>query len=227
MIRFLPWQFDDVWYWPGATAYLVLCSDNDWIDEDGNPHLTGEIRDKHSPHKVFAGVVNGASLLFENVSFPPTTTSPDRPRTRISAAIYDSGLRFRLVLFEGWVLPDGLNPLTFAALTNHNAACACGLDDVKFYNRAQVDFQIQEAIDNILLANMPTVTGLAAMVDGVVAVAEPLVTAFSRIVPTSMSAGVIGGLYVDAAEIVPGVSFTIRSPNPGDNGNVAWSITEP
>lgn len=230
MIDFQPIEFLDVWFWGGAVAYAHVASSNSWTDEDGERHLEGNSDSKKTPHAVFAGVVSGANLLFENVSLPPTTTSPDKPRTRYSISIFDENLKLRLskeLVVEDWPLPDDLDPLTFANWSVQAAACGCGLDSVKFYNREQVDFQIQEAIDAIVLANMPTATGLALMVDGAAVVAEVLTGAFSRITVVSQDNGVNGTLRVPLDERVAGASFTIRSSEGGDNGYVAWSITEP
>lgn len=68
-----------------------------------------------------------------------------------------------------------------------------------------------------------TDSGTAVMVNGTVTVPTAVVVAGSLILPSSMDAGVSHALHVE--NIVPGVSFDIVSSDGGDNGIVAWVLT--
>lgn len=70
-----------------------------------------------------------------------------------------------------------------------------------------------------------TESGTAVMVNGAVTVPSTIVLAGSIIGPFSMDAGVSHALHVPSANIVPGVSFDIVSSDGGDNGVVAWVLT--
>lgn len=75
----------------------------------------------------------------------------------------------------------------------------------------------------LLVESDTAVIASTAAGDSRVTVANAAVTADSKIFPASQDAGVTGTLRIE--NVVPGVSFDIVSNNGGDNGTVAWTLT--
>jgi hypothetical protein len=220
-----PFVLPGDWPWGGATASLRLYSNRDWQDINGAYHLGGQERSQDY-YDIFPAIVAGRSLLFnEGMNTPATLTSPDRPNVRITGLLFDEDGRYRRPAFRNWVFTDELNPSTFAELVIFNRRKRKCLSD-HYLTDVMIYAAIQEAIDGIVLTNMPTARGLTAMVAGVAVVAEPLTTLFSEIHPTMQVGGRnFGALSIGAVD--PGVGFTIISQDGGDEGNVGWVMYEP
>lgn len=135
--------------------------------------------------------------------------------------------------FEPRSLPDSLTRQIYAlislAVGNLNKGSETNTGVVAISHAAtDPTFPTAVSTTHPLWQSLESGTGLvveadtAVMVDGAVVVASAAITANSKVLVNSQDEGVTGSLRV--VDVVPGVSFTIRSSNGGDNGGVSWAI---
>lgn len=202
----------------GATLSLRLFSRLTWTDETGKVRLRGR-PGPGTPCEIFPGVVDNQAGIVTAFNFPPTVTSPDRPRVRITGVLFDSNGRQRDPLFRNWRFPSGQAQISFADLTIFNAALPR-----RFADRYATIDQVLAYIAGAVGAAQIKAHGIAQMVDGQVTVPLGIVTVNSRVIATGQDENVSGALR--AENYVAGAGFDIVSTNGADSGQVLWMLLE-
>lgn len=198
------------WPWRGATATLRYQYSDDFVDSAGQVVLRGLFKDV--PCTVAAGV-----LSVPTHSIITTNDALVNPLVTCSARFYDANTK-RAWLFEQFSIPQVLTPsTTIGALEVYNQGNELVLPPDAYLTRDQV-----VALFNLLIAAFGVLlgAGTVSLVNGVATVVLASVTANSKFHLTPQSP--ISG-SVDVNTVTPGVGFTIRSTDAGDNASILWT----
>lgn len=252
----------EVWRYPHTQdLHYRTYANSEFQTSLGAMRYAGDPVEKPNVYQRTNCVLNGVSLVSEEIELDSTEDSPTNPDARYSTYIFSGNIRLQPRLL-GYPVKQSAGSLTWDQLTIARNAKAQSRIRSGVYDQPTVEFLIQRALADLRFASttqaghafssapavnplnpihvsqtdpvwtaleagvgLVAAAGKAVMVDGEVLVDSDVVTADSIIAPFSMSLGVSGRLA--AVDIIAGASFRIVSFNFGDNGDVAWLITNP
>lgn len=201
---------------------LEIYANEQFDTNDGKTVMPGDPERGDFRHRV-VGSVAASVITFPKVEgIYSTEDSLTNQLATYSAYIRITGqpLIPWLERFPLPTLPQGQASWSWTRLRIH-AAGVLARHSAEVYTKTQTNQAIAAAL---LQGGTVAASGLANLADGAVLVPTTAVLITSKIGVFSMDEFVTGNLRAPAADIVSGVSFMIRSTNPGDNGVVSWFI---
>lgn len=222
------------WPWGGASGNLCIFDDLQWTDQNGLVRLSNITQEIGEPLQRCPIIVTDHQAVVQDFYYQPTTLSIERPRVRRTGVIFDENDNLHYELFRGCVFPVNPDPMTWIEFVRYNVRARGRARMQDRYLDADAIYALFTNLHFVTaedLARLPTARGSAQMIVDVAAGASQvivpcvLVTEDSVIKPYSQSAGVSASLSVPERTV--GQDFTIRSSVLGDEGLVAWEVSEP
>lgn len=215
-IIFQAFPLDD-WPWGGASGSLYIFSLAQWTDQNGEVRLYNPALNIGEPRQKCPIEVVDRVATVQEFSYQPTTLAIENPLVLRTGVVYDADDLEHYTLFRNWVFPPLPSPMTWTEFVRYNSR--------PLRRRMSDRYYTADEIQHIIATRMIKQNGTAQMVAGVAVVPATKVTATSLIKPWSTSEGVSGVLRAVARNA--GVNFTVISSNAGDEGEIAWEVTEP
>lgn len=215
-ILFQEFIFHD-WPWGGDTGSLLIFDDARWTDENGVARGANPARDLEQPFQRVEVLIEDRIATVGPFIYMPTVNAIDNPFVTRTGVFYDADDSEHYTLFSGATFPAEPNPMNWAEFVRYNSK--------PLQPRMQDRYYTADDLWRIIGERMVKQNGIAIMAEGVAVVPAVFVTASSLIKVWSQSNGVSGVLRVIARDV--GETFTVISSNGGDEGEIAWEITEP
>jgi hypothetical protein len=214
------------WKYGGTQAALIVTADQDFTTIDGELVKAGQYKDPHICTVAPGSIKNQIDI--PAITLPTTTDSPSNPDARWTARFFDYSNGHvgteRDIWLANFKLPNTFNsPTDWPPIFNYNNPPGPP-PPVPGITFDQALALIQQALVGRSIQAEGTATIIPDFSGASVTISSSLADVNSDILVSSLSNNVTGALRVPREEIVPGVSFTIRSNNGGDFGTVLWAL---
>ena len=201
---------------------LEIYANEQFDTDDGKTVMPGDPERGDFLHRVVGSVAANVITFPKVEGIYSTEDSLTNQLATYSAYIRITGQPL-IPWLERFPIPplnQGMASWSWTRLRIH-AAGVLARRSAEVYTKQQTDSAIAAAL---LQGGTLAASGFATLEDGEILVPTQSVVVTSKIGTFSMDEFVTGNLRAPAADIIAGVSFMIRSTNPGDNGVVSWFI---